>query len=154
MRLKTITSNKFLFPLGAAWQHQVDAGPRYGARMLCALNRRFTGIGWNRLSEVARKKLVVIISDAMRYEIADEFGARIRKEDRFEAELDAMLGVLPSYTPTWYGGAFAASDARAFSRWRSGNRRWAPFGWDSEPEQDSRAHRRVRDPGRGCSIHE
>ena len=44
------------------------------------------------------KKAVVIISDAMRYEVAEELGSRIRQEDRFDAELEAMLGVLPSYT--------------------------------------------------------
>jgi uncharacterized protein (TIGR02687 family) len=45
-----------------------------------------------------RRKAVVIISDALRYEVADELGSRIRQEDRFDATLDAVLGVLPSYT--------------------------------------------------------
>jgi len=45
-----------------------------------------------------RKKAVVIISDALRYEVAEELGSRIRQEDRFDASLDAVLGVLPSYT--------------------------------------------------------
>ena len=45
-----------------------------------------------------RHKAVVIISDALRYEVADELGSRIRQEDRFDATLDAVLGVLPSYT--------------------------------------------------------
>lgn len=44
------------------------------------------------------KKAVVIISDALRYEVAEELGSLIRKEDRFDASLDAVLGVLPSYT--------------------------------------------------------
>jgi uncharacterized protein (TIGR02687 family) len=89
--------NKFLFPLGAAWQHQVDAVEIWRSDAL----RPQSSFYRDRVEPIIRsgtKKLVVIISDAMRYEIADEFGARIRKEDRFEAELDAMLGVLPSYT--------------------------------------------------------
>jgi len=45
-----------------------------------------------------RRKAVVIISDALRYEVADELRSRIRQEDRFDATLDAVLGVLPSYT--------------------------------------------------------
>jgi uncharacterized protein (TIGR02687 family) len=45
-----------------------------------------------------RTKAVVIVSDALRYEIADELGTRIRREDRFDAVLKPMLGVLPSYT--------------------------------------------------------
>ncbi|MEI2714645.1 MAG: BREX-1 system phosphatase PglZ type A [Nocardioides sp.] len=44
------------------------------------------------------KKAVVIVSDALRYEVADELRSRIRQEDRFNADLDAVLGVLPSYT--------------------------------------------------------
>src|SRR5260370_42396602 len=44
------------------------------------------------------KKAVVIISDALRYEVADELRSRIRQEDRFDATLDAVLGVMPSYT--------------------------------------------------------
>ena len=32
------------------------------------------------------KKAVVIISDALRYEVADELGSRIRQEDRFDAD--------------------------------------------------------------------
>ena len=44
------------------------------------------------------KKAVVIVSDALRYEVADELGSRIRQEDHFDASLDATLGVLPSYT--------------------------------------------------------
>ena len=45
-----------------------------------------------------RRKAVVIVSDALRYEIAEELGSRIRQEDRFDAVIDAVLGVLPSYT--------------------------------------------------------
>jgi hypothetical protein len=44
------------------------------------------------------KKAVVIVSDALRYEIAEELGSRIRREDRLDADLHAVLGVLPSYT--------------------------------------------------------
>ena len=44
------------------------------------------------------KKVCVIISDALRYEIGDELVSKIRQEDRFEASLDATLSMLPSYT--------------------------------------------------------
>ena len=39
-----------------------------------------------------RKKAVVIISDALRYEVADELGSRIRQEDRFDADLEPCSG--------------------------------------------------------------
>lgn len=44
------------------------------------------------------KKIYVIISDALRYEIADELMMRLRQEDRYNAQLESMVGVLPSYT--------------------------------------------------------
>ncbi len=43
-------------------------------------------------------KVCVIISDAMRYEIGEELWSLIKKEDRYTAELDPALSMLPSYT--------------------------------------------------------
>ena len=40
----------------------------------------------------------MIISDALRYEVAEELGNQINIEKRFTAELLSQLGVLPSYT--------------------------------------------------------
>lgn len=44
------------------------------------------------------KKLFVIISDGLRYEIANELAGSINSQYRFKAELESMMGVLPSYT--------------------------------------------------------
>ena len=44
------------------------------------------------------RKIFVIISDALRFEIAAELMSLIRSEDRFEAELSATVGSLPSIT--------------------------------------------------------
>lgn len=51
-------------------------------------------------AEFRRKdqKAVVIISDALRYEVAEEALREIRKLNRFDAELKPMVGALPSYT--------------------------------------------------------
>lgn len=43
-------------------------------------------------------KIYVIISDALRYEVADELAGVIRQEDRFDADLKYMVSGLPSYT--------------------------------------------------------
>jgi len=43
-------------------------------------------------------KVAVIISDALRYEVADECVRSIRAVDRFNAELSPMISALPSYT--------------------------------------------------------
>lgn len=52
------------------------------------------------ISPIAEKdeKAFVIISDGMRYEIADELTKAINSKNRLTANLDSMLGVLPSYT--------------------------------------------------------
>jgi uncharacterized protein (TIGR02687 family) len=51
-------------------------------------------------AEFRRKdqKVVVIISDALRYEVAEEALREIRKLNRFDAELKPMIATLPSYT--------------------------------------------------------
>ncbi len=69
---------------------------------------RFTGITLQRnfYKDVVRpqftnpqvKRVFVIISDALRYEVAEELGRLINQEKRFSAELRSQTGVLPSYT--------------------------------------------------------
>ena len=90
-------TNRYLYELGNTWQQQVDAVHDWRSVTLRPQTRFFN----DHVEPIIRKgnrKAAVIISDALRYEIADELRSRIRQEDRFDAELDAMLGVLPSYT--------------------------------------------------------
>ena len=51
-----------------------------------------------RLDQAAGRKVYVIISDAFRYEVAQELTRELNGKYRFEAELTSQLGVLPSYT--------------------------------------------------------
>ncbi len=46
----------------------------------------------------SRSKVFVIISDALRYEVAEELTRDINSKSRFKAALRSQLGVLPSYT--------------------------------------------------------
>ncbi|SOD73485.1 uncharacterized protein (TIGR02687 family) [Jatrophihabitans sp. GAS493] len=90
-------TNKFVYELGNAWQQQVDQLEKWRSTAL----RSQTAFYSRYVEPLVRdgdKKAVVIISDAMRYEVADELGSLIRQEDRFDAKLEAVLGVLPSYT--------------------------------------------------------
>jgi uncharacterized protein (TIGR02687 family) len=89
-------TNKFVYELGNAWQKQVDQADHWASSAVRS-QRSFYG---DYVEKLVRedKKAVVIISDALRYEIAEELGSRIRQEDRFDADLEAVLGVLPSYT--------------------------------------------------------
>lgn len=88
---------KFVYELGNAWQQQVDQVDRWRSSALRSQASFYSGYV-EPLVRDGDKKAVVIISDALRYEVADELGSRIRQEDRFDATLDAVLGVLPSYT--------------------------------------------------------
>lgn len=90
-------TNTFLYALGNAWQKHVDGVDTWTSSVL----RPQSCFYRDYIAPLVRdgdKKAVVIISDALRYEVAEELGSLIRKEDRFDASLDAVLGVLPSYT--------------------------------------------------------
>ncbi|WP_235545818.1 BREX-1 system phosphatase PglZ type A [Phycicoccus sp. Soil802] len=89
-------TNKFVYELGNAFQQQVDTAELWASSTVRP-QRSFYG---DYVDQLVRedKKAVVIISDALRYEVAEELGSRIRQEDRFDADLEAVLGVLPSYT--------------------------------------------------------
>lgn len=89
--------NKYVYELGNVWQQQVDQVERWRSTTLRS-QTEFYSRYIKPLLRDGDKKAVVIISDAMRYEVADELGSLIRQEDRFDATLEAVLGVLPSYT--------------------------------------------------------
>lgn len=90
-------ANKYLYDLGNAWQQQVDDLDHWRSSALRPQTAFYTD-HVRPITKDGRRKAVVIISDALRYEVADELGSRIRQEDRYDATLEAMLGVLPSYT--------------------------------------------------------
>ena len=50
------------------------------------------------LFEGGVKRVYVLISDAFRFEVAQELVQHTNSKSRFKASLDSMLGVLPSYT--------------------------------------------------------
>jgi len=90
-------TNTFMYALGNAWQKQVDGVDTWTSSVL----RPQASFYCDYIAPLVRdgdKKAVVVISDALRYEVAEELGSLIRKEDRFDASLDAVLGMLPSYT--------------------------------------------------------
>lgn len=95
-QIEKLYTNKFVYELGNVFQQQVDALKEWTSSALRS-QRSFYSDYVEPLT-VDDKKAVVVISDALRYEVAEELGSRIRQEDRFDAELDAVLGVLPSYT--------------------------------------------------------
>ena len=89
-------STKFLSPLGLAWQQQIDGIENW--RIPGIRNQTEFYDAYVKPVIAKGNKLVVVVSDALRYEIAKELGTVIREEDRFDADLSSMLGSVPSYT--------------------------------------------------------
>jgi len=87
----------FYSKLGISWQQQVDQIDKWKIPSITSQSS-FYDHYIAPLLRGGRKKAVVIISDAMRYEVADELTSKIRGENKYEAKIEAMLGVLPSYT--------------------------------------------------------
>lgn len=88
--------NSLIFKLGASWSELLQQQRKWKV----ALPNPQLKFWKNYIVPYIRqnKKIFVIISDALRYEIAAELMSIIRKEDRFEAELSAIPGTLPSIT--------------------------------------------------------
>lgn len=89
-------SNNYLLTVNNNWQAQIDQLSKWHASGVPSQASFFEH--WIRPFPRKNKKVFVIISDGLRYEIANELMKLIRREDRYEAKLEAMLSTLPSYT--------------------------------------------------------
>ena len=95
-QIENLYSNNYLLKLGDRFQAFVDAASKWEALPVRKQNEFFEH--WVRPFLRKDNKVCVIISDAMRYEIGDELLSLIRQEDRYSAELEPALSMLPSYT--------------------------------------------------------
>jgi uncharacterized protein (TIGR02687 family) len=93
--------NWYLYELGRTWDALIESDQLMEHWKLPGIasqqefyNKRVKGT----LANTQAQRVFVIISDALRYEVAEELVSRINDEKRFKAELDSQLGVLPSYT--------------------------------------------------------
>jgi uncharacterized protein (TIGR02687 family) len=89
-------TTSFLLPLNDAWQDQLARMEQWDVPGL----PRQLDFYIDQAAEYRRRdqKVVVIVSDALRYEVAEECLGRIRGLNRFDAGLSAMVAALPSYT--------------------------------------------------------
>ena len=95
-QVENLYTNNYLLKLGDRFQVFVDSTTQWDAFPV----RRQKDFFEHWVKPFLRKenKVCVIISDAMRYEIGDELLSLIRQEDRYSAELEPALSMLPSYT--------------------------------------------------------
>lgn len=92
--------NGFVSALSVAWGEKVEGELLDRWKLAKVLNQQdfFAGKIAPVLAEGPNRKVFVIISDAFRYEAAQELLGELNGKYRFKATLDTMLGVLPSYT--------------------------------------------------------
>lgn len=90
-------ANKYLYDFGGRWQQALEPMNEWKSPALVP-QAKFFDRHVAPVVKDGRTKVVVIISDGMRYEVAEELASMIRGENRFDASLSAVLGSLPSYT--------------------------------------------------------
>ena len=89
---KTATSRSYQRPLAEAWQEQVDTLESWAVPGIAPLGQ------FAREDLPAKAKTLVIISDALRYEVGAELAERMNGDDWFSATIEPRLAPLPSYT--------------------------------------------------------
>jgi uncharacterized protein (TIGR02687 family) len=99
-RVEEVYDQGFLQPFGIEWSRLLDAGflEQWSADEMPAQTDFYAKQIQPHLDKSDRKRAFVIISDAFRYEAAQELVEALNRIYPLEAKLDAMLGVLPSYT--------------------------------------------------------
>jgi uncharacterized protein (TIGR02687 family) len=95
-QVENLYTNNFLLKLGDRFQSFVDTTTKWEAAPVRKQKDFFTSFVQPFLSR--DNKVCVIISDAMRYEVGQELLTLIRQEDRYSAEIEPLLAMLPSYT--------------------------------------------------------
>ena len=93
-KVEDVYLNGFLRELNDNWQRHADG---YSIQMTMPHQQKF----YQRKVEPLlrkKKKVFVIISDALRYECGVELTSKINSMDRYAAECDYMVSSLPSYT--------------------------------------------------------
>ena len=95
-RLNGDYANNFLYKMNNAFQKTLEGVSTWPFETSLLKQREF----WRSVvcGRYADKKVCVIISDALRYGVAEELADRFRAADRYTAKLEPMVGMLPSYT--------------------------------------------------------
>ena len=89
--VENVYTNEYLACLLPAWNAGIQTD---GAFSAIPLQREF----YNTNLRYTKERTVVIISDAMRYEVGQELFARMQDDPKCTAKLSVQLSVLPSYT--------------------------------------------------------
>lgn len=106
--VENLYTNRFLSPLATQWQGQVDAMDKWSVADVIPQRQFYSH--WVKRYSNRGNKICVIISDAFRYEAAEEMIGRINGEKRYQASLSHMLSSLPSYTQLGMASLLPSND--------------------------------------------
>lgn len=95
-QIENLYTNNYLLKLGDALQPHIAHLEKWSASPV-ALQKDFCAT-WVQPYQRRGHRVCVIISDALRYEIGEELLRVVRQEDRYNAKIQPMLSMLPSYT--------------------------------------------------------
>lgn len=95
-RIENLHNNNYLLRLNNNWQPFVDACQLWDAAPFTMQRDFFARFVQGYVAD--QKKVAVVISDGLRYEIGVELMELICSEDRFEAEIEPAVTLLPSFT--------------------------------------------------------
>jgi len=99
--VESLYTQWYLYELGLSWDRHLEQENRLQNWKLPDVPRQaefYKHSVRKRIAGKQTKRVFVIVSDALRYEIAEELTHSINGEKRFKAEINSQLGVLPSYT--------------------------------------------------------
>lgn len=96
LQIEKAYGNSFLLKLGDNWQKSVDKMKSWKIDKVKSQSEFYNN--WIEPYVKSEKRIFVIISDAFRFESAAELREIILQKDRYTANLNAVLGCLPSYT--------------------------------------------------------
>ncbi|WP_194436053.1 BREX-1 system phosphatase PglZ type A [Vibrio fluminensis] len=100
--IENLYVNWYLHDLAIAWGKLVDQDKLLDNWKLAGVSNQYDFYQrqvesvFHTASQV--KKVFVIISDALRYEVAHDIHDQLNNEKRFKSEIKSQLGVVPSYT--------------------------------------------------------
>jgi uncharacterized protein (TIGR02687 family) len=107
-QIEQLYCNWYLESLADAWIPFVEKSSSSGAAPLLEAWRLENASSQSRFFEkyvrapltesTGPKRVFVIISDALRFEVAQELSTALTRTYRYQPQLDSMLGVVPSYT--------------------------------------------------------
>jgi len=95
-RIEGLYVNEFVSKLAQRWQEWLDRSTKWASAAMPSQRNLIPRFVQPQLAE--GRKVLVIVSDALRYEAGNALLERILREDRWTAEIHAVLGVLPSFT--------------------------------------------------------